>query len=234
MREENHKCLSVQVMLIGSSNDGFVGGQIMQGKRARTMKKSYALETESEVESEILEHEEELENVEDDEDGNIDSLGPEDADADTGMYEIPSSLAANSKQIRTGKKNTISVKSKKATSIMMQKQNQMQQDASDDDELSELDSDLGEEEVTQMSLTGNIKIEEEDNDLDLEEENEEMDSYDAARSGSRISTPDLNKLTRRQRARFEDGNGGHLMALPDGTSQPHFSCLIAHKIQRFK
>ena len=58
-----------------------------------------------------------------------------------------------------------------------------------------------------------IEVEEEGD----EEEDDSLDSDDETPAGgSRASTPDLNKLTKRQRARFEESDGGHLLALPDG------------------
>lgn len=56
----------------------------------------------------------------------------------------------------------------------------------------------------------------EENELIADEDNEDVDSDDEPIDVSQMSAPDLNKLTRRQRARFDDGYSGHLMALPDG------------------
>ncbi len=59
-----------------------------------------------------------------------------------------------------------------------------------------------------------IEVEGED---DEEDDSLGLDSDDETPiGGSRASTPDLNKLTKRQRARFEESDGGHLLALPDG------------------
>jgi len=89
----------------------------------------------------------------------------------------------------------------------------------DDEELSELDSDLGEEIEEEEALQSGNDEDAEGEDEEIEvavDEDEELDSDDETpANGSRASTPDLNKLTRRQRARFDDAASGYLMALPD-------------------
>jgi Ino eighty subunit 2 len=105
------------------------------------------------------------------------------------------------------------------------------QEASDDEELSELDSDVGEEvEEEEGMQTGNEEdAEGEEEEIEVEEEVDEddedsLDSDDETPAGgSRASTPDLNKLTKRQRARFEEGGSGPMLALPDGTFYSLFS-----------
>lgn len=54
-----------------------------------------------------------------------------------------------------------------------------------------------------------IEVEEDDDGLGLDSDD------DISGGGSRGSTPDISKLTKRQRARLEDGDSGHLLALPD-------------------
>ncbi|KAI9661559.1 MAG: hypothetical protein M1829_006250 [Trizodia sp. TS-e1964] len=96
-------------------------------------------------------------------------------------------------------------------------------DDDDDDELSELESEGEEEEdATQEDAAGD---EEGDGDEDAEgdddaqgeydEEEDDSDADDATpASGSRASTPDLSKLTRRQRGRLDEFVSGTLLALP--------------------
>jgi Ino eighty subunit 2 len=94
-----------------------------------------------------------------------------------------------------------------------------------------LDSDIEEEEEG-MQMGGEedaegedeeIEVVEEDDEEEVEEEveveDDDLDSDDETpMGGSRASTPDLSKLTKRQRARLEEGGSGHLLALPDGMS----------------
>lgn len=100
-------------------------------------------------------------------------------------------------------------------------------DDDDDDELSELESepedvDMGlgdedaegdEEEIEDVDAEGD-EIEVADEDAEGEDE-EELDSED----GSRAGTPDLSKLTARQRARLGDASHEYLK-LSDGTLSP--------------
>ncbi|KAH8677531.1 PAPA-1-like conserved region-domain-containing protein [Xylariales sp. PMI_506] len=94
---------------------------------------------------------------------------------------------------------------------------------SDDDELSELESE--EDEIMDTVKVGGGDEDDEDaegeEDDEVEptgpagEEDEELDSDDEI--GSRGETPDLTKMTKRQRARFEEGDEG-LLKLSDADS----------------
>jgi len=83
-------------------------------------------------------------------------------------------------------------------------------DDDDDDELSELDDEDAEGELDD-------ELGEEDAEG---EEDEDSDEEDISASASRGETPDLSKLTRRQRGHFEDVDGS-LLALSNG--KPLFS-----------
>ncbi|KAI7186483.1 hypothetical protein KC363_g6558 [Hortaea werneckii] len=72
----------------------------------------------------------------------------------------------------------------------------------DDEELSELEEEEEEEEEEEMG-----------NDLEDLEEDEEEALSDEDEGGSRAGTPDLSKLTRRQRGAFEEVESNGLMAL---------------------
>ncbi|KAF7905080.1 uncharacterized protein EAF01_005601 [Botrytis porri] len=196
-----------------NSRDQFVGGEILEGKRNRNVKKSYVLETESDEEDEEMEDAE----GEDDPDaeGEDDDL---DADGDIDMDVQPTSSTIQVPQASAGKSKITVKEPPKAPAVTVGQQGIGLSD-DDDDELSELDSDLGEE-------IGKEEVMQSENDEDAEGEDEEievaaeedelLDSDDETpANGSRASTPDLNKLTRRQRARFDDAASGYLMALPD-------------------
>ncbi|POS85588.1 hypothetical protein EPUL_002473, partial [Erysiphe pulchra] len=180
--------------LITISADDLVKSEVLDVKRSRPLKKSYVIEGESDIDSENPDP------------GDDDDM-EEDEDAEGDIDETP--LPPKHKIIGTKQTNRTKLMSKNVASSS-QKHKQDRQDASDDDELSDLESDLAEdgEQTTQVD-------DGEENELIVEEENEDVDSDDEPVDGSQISAPDLNKLTRRQRARFDDGYSGHLMALPD-------------------
>jgi Ino eighty subunit 2 len=212
--------------------DQFVGGEILEGKRARNVRKSYVLESDSEEEDEDVEMEDlgdedaEGESIEEEEDEDMDAeddgLGDEDAEGDIDLDVPPPppvikiSKAASGKQTITAKPS-----SKVDSKTVEQKEVELGSD-DDDEELSELDSDLGEEvEEEEAMQTGNEEdAEGEEEELEVEEAEEDEDELDSddetPMDGSRATTPDLNKLTKRQRARLEEGGSGHLLALPDG------------------
>ncbi|KAL2073104.1 hypothetical protein VTL71DRAFT_10428 [Oculimacula yallundae] len=213
-----------------NARDPFIGGQIVEGKRARNVRKSYVLESDSDEEDEDEEMEEagdedaEVEEEEDEDmDAEDDGLGDEDADGDVEMVsDIPPPPPVIKVSKASGKaKDVITVKPPVVKGKVLPVEQKEMEDASDDEELSELDSDLEEEveEEEGMQLGDEEDAEGEDEEIEVEEGDEEADSLDSdddtPANGSRASTPDLNKLTKRQRARFEDSDGGHLLALPD-------------------
>jgi Ino eighty subunit 2 len=214
-----------------SSRDPFVGGEIIEGKRARNVRKSYVLESDSDEEEDeemedVADDDAEGETVEEDEDEEMDveddGLGDDDADGDVDMEVPPPPPVIKISRAQSGRQ-TITAKPPGRGDRMTVEQKEMQE-ASDDEELSELDSDVGEEvEEEEGMQTGNeedAEGEEEEIEVEEEVEDDEEDSLDSddetPAGGSRSSTPDLNKLTKRQRARLEEGGSGHLLALPDG------------------
>ena len=224
-----------------SSREHFVGGEILEGKRARNVRKSYVLESDSEEEedeemadvgdedaegdsAEEDEEEEEEEEDEDEMDAEDDGLGDEDAEGDIDMDVPPPPPIIKISRAASGKQ-TITARPPAKTDTMTVEQKEVELGSDDDEELSELDSDLGDEvEEEEGMQTGNEEdAEGEDEEIEVEEaedDDDELDSDDETPAdGSRATTPDLNKLTKRQRARLEEGGSGHLLALPDGTSQ---------------
>lgn len=203
------------------SRDSFIGGEILEGKRSRNVKKSYVIESEeSEEEDEEMEDlgddDAEGENDDEDMDAEDDGLGDEDADGDVDMDVPPPPPVIKISKARGGKQ-TITAKPAPKHNAVPAEQKGMQ-DGSDDEELSDLESDVGEEIEDESMQTGNEEdAEGEDEEIEAEEDEEdEVDTDDTPAGTSRASTPDLSKLTSRQRARFEDVGSGHLLALPDG------------------
>lgn len=216
-----------------NSRDQFVGGQILEGKRARNVRKSYVLESDSEEEEDaemedVGDEDAEGESVEEEEDEDMDAeddgLGDEDAEGDIDMDIPPPPPVIKISKAASGKQ-TITAKppAKVDTKTVERKEVELGSD-DDDEELSDLDSDLGEEvEEEEAMQTGNEEdAEGEEEEVEVEEaedDDDELDSDDETPAdGSRATTPDLNKLTKRQRARLEEGGSGHLLALPDGKS----------------
>lgn len=206
-----------------NSRESFTGGEIIEGKRSRNVRKSYVLESDSDEDEEMEDvNDEDADSLEDDEemDAEDDGLGEDaDADGDVDMDIPPPPPTIKISKAQTGKQ-TITAKpsSKPDNKTVEQKEVEL---GSDDEELSELDSDLEEEVEEEGMQTGNEEdAEGEEEEIEVEEEAEEEDELDSdletPGGGSRGSTPDLNKLTKRQRARLEEGGSGHLLALPDG------------------
>lgn len=220
-----------------SSRDPFAGGEIIEGKRARNVIKSYVLESDSdeeedeEMEDAANDDDEDDDDDDDDAEGELveeedgemdaddDGLGDEDAEGDVDMDVQPPPMIKISK-VQPSKQASIARASSKADHMSMDKKEIAV--ASDDEELSDLDSDLDEEEVDEEDAMQSGDDEdageggEEDIEVeDVENDEDDLDS-DETPGGSRASTPDINKMTKRQRARLEDGGSGHLLALPDG------------------
>jgi Ino eighty subunit 2 len=217
---------------VSVGRDAFVGGEILEGKRERKVRKSYVLESESEPEAseEVEEEDEEMDDVgdedaegeEDDEEMEDDGLGDEDADGDIDMDEPPPPPVIRISKAQSGKQTIVAKPAKSAKADSKTVEQKEVELGSDDEELSELDSDLGDDvEEEEAMQTGNEEdAEGEEEEIEVEEDPEEDDELDSddetPGGGSRASTPDLNKLTKRQRARLEEGGSGHLLALPDG------------------
>lgn len=200
-----------------NSRDAFVGGEILDGKRPRNVRKSYVVQEESESEEEEEDQEMEDESDEDaegeDEDDDMDAEGDIDMDIPPPPPVIKISKAQSGKQ-------SIIVKPPTKVDSKTVEQKEVEEEGSDDDELSELDSDLGEEVEDEEAMQTGNEEDAEGEDEEIEEGDEEDDGFgsdeETPAGGSRASTPDLAKLTARQRARLEEGGSGHLMALPDG------------------
>ncbi|OAF59443.2 hypothetical protein VC83_03712 [Pseudogymnoascus destructans] len=200
------------------SGRGFAG-ETRESTRARGVKKSYVVESETEEEDEEMEDlgdEEEEEDAEGEEDEDMDldedAEGEEDADGDDDMEMagLPPPTLKISKPTKEKHSITVKTAGKKDVRVVATTE------PSDDEELSDLESEDEEDEET-MQVGNDEDAEGEDEEIEVEEEEEEdeLDSDEEAGGGSRGSTPDLSKLTKRQRARLDESGSGHLMALPD-------------------
>ncbi|RTE76454.1 hypothetical protein BHE90_009084 [Fusarium euwallaceae] len=186
---------------------GFEGGEIVSGKRNRGAKKSYVVDS-SPDEDEEEEEEAEIEVEEDDDDEmEEDAEGEEDMDVDAegedAEGDIDMDLAPPPPTITVSKPS----RSKPAPRASASKV--VPDDDDDDDDLSDpADSDAGDE---TMGFGDETMADEDAEGEEIEvagqegdEEEEEEEEADSDDEGSQDESPDLTKMTKRQRARFED------------------------------
>ncbi|KAM0335226.1 hypothetical protein ACHAQA_000268 [Verticillium albo-atrum] len=209
-----------------NARENFVGGEIIAGKRNRGAKKSYVVETDSDEEDD----DEEMADLGDDDDMELDADGDEDdeddedadgdADGDVDMDATPAHPTTI--KIQTPRSTKVTVRRPAAARVIEE------EDDDDDDELSEIE--VSDPEVDMSINVGGVgdddEEEDEEEDAEGEEEDaegEEEDEEDAdgeadetvdvgaiaggdadSEDEDGAATPDVNKMTRRQRARFED------------------------------
>ena len=214
-----------------NSRDRFEPAEILSGPRGSRAKRAIVDESPSEedemeedeeaaVPSE--EDEEEEEEDDDDEEEGDDAEDLEDAegesdDADAnGDIHMPDPVQPPPPIIRTtGPPMKPSVTVTPAPTGKLKsveaKQAQIASADDDDEELSELDSDAegGEEDAEGEDVVG------EDQDMDQDEEDVDSDDESPA-MGSRGSTPDVSKMTKRQRSRLDQVMGNDFLQLPMG------------------
>ncbi|KAI1388461.1 PAPA-1-like conserved region-domain-containing protein [Hypoxylon trugodes] len=227
---------------------------IVEGKRNRFQKKSYVVDSsdddDEDAEDEVQVDEEEEDDDDDDDaegedddmedaegeiivddtmdidaEGDDDEIGEEDAegeDDDMDVDNIPPP-APMIKVSKPSAKNTPSSKLKAPAKSSMKASTTQAKD-SDDEELSELESEADEIQDT-VKVGGGDDEDAEGEDEEIEAANP-ADDDDLGSDGdpeSRAETPDLTRMTKRQRARFEE-NGDALMKLSDEVqAKKHFT-----------
>lgn len=221
-----------------NSRDNFEGGQIMTGPRGSRAKRPVVEESESEEEDEDEgdgheddqqdedddEPEAEIEEDEDDEEADNDDSGDAeadlDADGDLVMDDQPSIAtppprsAVKTKASPTKPSLTITPAQEGGKS----RAKEMELADDDDEELSELDSEGDEEEGLEADADAEgEEVAEMDESMDQDDENPSVGT------GSRASTPDVSKMTKRQRSRLDQVMGGDFLQLPMGKT-PSFFC----------
>lgn len=177
--------------------------------------------------------------AEDDEDAEGEDEMDVDAEGEDDMDVAPKAAG------RPSAKNSRSTKPRPTVKVTNSRANRDEdEDEEDDDELSEpADSDIGDDTIVygdqtmgddedaegeEIEVAGDeddMEEEEEEEEVEEEEEDDEMTVAPGANGnsdldseeGSRAETPDLAKMTKRQRARFED-IPQEFMKLPDGKS----------------
>ncbi|KAI9839518.1 MAG: hypothetical protein M1819_002143 [Sarea resinae] len=201
-----------------NSRDNFVGGEIVSGPRGSRAKKAIVEDSDSEEEEEeddddddaMDEDVEEESDVVEDEDDDADADADADADGDADMDDAPPPPIVISKAAPVGAKPSLTITPASNGKIQSVESKEMGLDDNDDDdeELSELES---EEEPEEMDEGGEEDAEGEEVGDEEDEDEDPADSDDETPAGgSRASTPDINKLTRRQRGAMT----GELLALP--------------------
>ncbi|KAI0555675.1 PAPA-1-like conserved region-domain-containing protein [Xylaria curta] len=228
------------------ARESFSGGEIIEGKRNRSQKKSYVVETseddEEEDEDEDAEGEDDdmMDDDEEDAEGEIvvddtmdidaegddDEEGEEDAegeDDDMDMSIIPPPAPVIKVSKPSTKKGGTSKSRATAKPVAPKATASHAKESDDDEELSELESDADEIHDT-VKVGGGDEEDAEGEDEEIEEaEPVEEDDLGSDEDGSQAETPDLTKMTKRQRARFEE-NGDALMKLSDEVqAKKHFT-----------
>ncbi|CCF47745.1 hypothetical protein CH063_04267 [Colletotrichum higginsianum] len=194
------------------------GSEIVAGRRNRGPKKSYVVESDSDEEEEEDEEMEEPDAEGDEDDMDVDAEGEEeDADGDVDM-DTP---AAPTIKISLPKAGKVTPRRPAAARVI-------EDDDDDEEELSEIEVSDPENTMNMSIDVGGAGDDDDDEDEDEDEdeedaegeedeaegEEEEIEVADETAQpdaeeldselGSREGTPDLTKMTRRQRARFED------------------------------
>jgi Ino eighty subunit 2 len=223
-----------------NSRDTFDPSLIVSGPRGTRAKRTVVIESGSEDdedEEEEAEDEDVEEDEEDDDGADEDEAGSDedaegeddDADADGTSEEIEVDAGGDTPMedaappppsiIRMrgpASKPSVTVTPATDGKVKSVEAKGMQPNNSDDDEdLSELESaaegDEGEEDAE------GEEIGDEDQDMDQDDEDADSDA-DTPAAGSRASTPDVSKMTKRQRSRLDQVMGSDFLQLPMGTS----------------
>jgi Ino eighty subunit 2 len=197
-----------------NSRDTFQGGEIIAGPRSSRSKK---VVVESSTESEEEEEEEEIEvdeeDAEGDEDEDQDMEDEEDDDAegeeDEDMEDAPASPPVPTNLYHRPGRSTAKPSVKVTPADLVEAKELAMADDPSDDELSDLSEEEEDEELGDDDAEGE--------EIDDEDGEGEDDSDGTPASISRSNTPDLSKLTRRQRAAYEEHDGS-LLALSNGMS----------------
>lgn len=208
-----------------NSRDRFEPGPIVTGPRGSRAKRTIVEESGSDDDEEVNADEDDAvpsEEEEEDDDDLEDAEGEsdeEDADGDTSMQEsAPPPPPPAIRMTGPFGKPTLTVTPAQKGKVKSVEAKQMQgADEDDDEELSELDSDAeaNDEEGGEEDAEGE-EVGEDDQDMDQDEEDGDSDEETPA-AGSRASTPDTSKMTKRQRSRLDQVMGNDFLQLPMGT-----------------
>lgn len=205
-----------------NSRDTFEGVEIPSGPRGSRAKRAIVVESESEEDDEEDgppsedepqeedDEEQEEEGDDEDEDSEGDSADAEaDADGDLVMDdEAPLPPPPVVKMTGPAAKPSLTITPAQEGKVKSVEAKEMELPDDDDEELSELDSDGEEEEVEDAE--GEEAVDAELDEMEQDDENRSLGT------GSRASTPDVSKMTKRQRSRLDQVMGEGFLQLPMG------------------
>jgi Ino eighty subunit 2 len=227
-----------------NSRDAFEPAERLLGSRRGSRKRYYADESESEededeeeddiIPSEENDEEDDAEEAEveeeEDEEEDEDAGGEEDVDAEgdvemeDALVPVPPPLIF--KATKGSSRPSVTVTLADGGKVKSVEAQEMAMGEDDDEELSELDSeDEGDEEAAgagEQDGEGEGEGEEEAAEEDEEDEGAESSNEndnETPATGSRASTPDVSKMTKRQRSRLDQVMGGDFLQLPMGVSR---------------
>ncbi|KAA6415000.1 MAG: hypothetical protein FRX48_01751 [Lasallia pustulata] len=206
-----------------NSRDTFEPGEILSGPRGSRAKKSYVVDSPSEDEDDeeqeedddVVPSEDDEEEEDEDAEGESEEADPEaDADGDIDMDEEPTPRPPIIKMSGPASKPSLTVTPAQEGKVKGVEAKEMQLDDDDDDEdLSSLESDAeveDDEDAGDSGQPGPIGA-----DMEMEQDDEDLDSDEGTpATGSRASTPDVSKMTKRQRSRLDQVMGGDFLQLP--------------------
>ena len=206
--------------------------ETMTGKRSTRAKRNIIIddsdsdpdEFDEDAEGDVEEPEEEEddeeqdEDVEEEEDDSEDAEGDEDVEMEDYSHVPPPIIE---KQPAPESKLSVKPVVREPVKGVEEKEMEMDEDDDDDDELSELESQMEEDEINITAEQDEGEemdegVEEDGEDEDGDED--DLDSDDETPAlGSRASTPDLSKMTKRQRRRHDQQTMGEdFLQLPMG------------------
>ncbi|KAF2089813.1 hypothetical protein K490DRAFT_71556 [Saccharata proteae CBS 121410] len=223
----------------------FEGGEIVSGQRSSRNKKAIIEESsEEEEEEEEEQNDYEGEEDEDEEMGeDEDAEGEEDADADadedidmedTLPAPPPPAVKARNTITKPPNPNVTVIPAVEPTLPSVEaKEMAMIDDDSGSEELSDLESQLEDDE--EADALGEEEDAEGEEDEELDEDEDDLDSADEnGMRGGRSATPDLSKLTRRQRAAVDSAATyeGELIALSNEAQKKKVLSAEEHAMRR--
>lgn len=200
-----------------TARDSFEPGEILSGPRGTRSKTTIIEESDSE-EGEEEESEAETEGESDQAEADAE------ADAEGELEDSPVPPNAKPVNTRSGGKPRVTVTPAKGKpKAARAKEIEVEDD--DDEELSVLESD--ENRAEEKDEVDDEPENDEEGGEQVDEEEDESDDDATPANGSRASTPDMSKLTKRQRSRWEMEMSGELLQLPSGK----FGLSFCHGIQ---
>jgi Ino eighty subunit 2 len=200
-------------------------------------------EVEDEAGNEEVGSDEDAEGEEEDAEGDEDAEGSsEEAEAgngiDTPMEDAAPPPPPKIRMTGPSSKPSLTVTPAVDGKVKSVEAKEMQGSTSDDDEeLSELEStneaeegEGGEEDAEGEEVGDEDQDMDQDQDQDDDDEDMDSDEDGTPADGSRASTPDVSKMTKRQRSRLDQVMGSDFLQLPMGRSIPNTSSLHSHSL----